>query len=370
MLEAALDAHKFVKCANSKALVAVALHHHGRIKEALQWYEGAWRCPHEEGFEIDIGYSNALLFEKDKWHKAWPIVKQLKKRMVYALYLPFWDRQPTEKLSVVSEGGFGDLIQNCRWLPHAQALSKDITVYLPPYFFEHGFVDLANRQPWFPKIRSLLKLPQGVKAAGFFDLPALWDVTPDTIPDYPQTWVCDPAREAAFAYSMIGPHIKDGPKVGFCYAARAMETPLCPDGVYRSITKEQADSIRKTDSNINWFSLQKDENPALKSWEDTAALIANLDAVLTVDTAVFHLAAAMGKPTFLIISGAVDWKFGLSGDEAIQKWYPSVKLFRNKGFGMQDAVNQVIEFLERGGLNDCCYQTRPQTTIGQCSIPV
>ncbi len=345
MLEAARDAHRFSKTAQSTALVAVALHHFGRIKESLQWYEQSWRYPHEPGFEIDIGYSGALLFQPDKWQQAWPIVKSLKKRMVYAAYLPFWDGKPCKEVSVLSEGGFGDLIHNSRYLPLLPV--EKVTVYLPKYFFDSGFVDLCKRQPWFPEIKLLSEVPMHVPAAGFFDLPAIFNSTPETVPASP-VWQAKPLD-----WHGERPYLKGNPNVGFCWAARAMETPLCPDGVYRSLTGEQARQIIRTADFLNWVALQKEfdsvaaesniDTPALQSWEDTAAIIANLDLVVTVDTGVMHLAAAMGKPTWVILSGAVDWKFGLEGERCV--WYPTMRLFRNNDFGFGNSVQQVGEAL-------------------------
>lgn len=349
MLDAAFEAYNFSKTAQSTALVAVALHHFGRVKESLKFYEQSYRYPHEAGWEIDIGYSGALLFQPDKWQEAWPIVKQLKKRMVYAAYLPFWDGKPCKEVSVLSEGGFGDLIHNARYLP---LIPAKVTVYLPPYFFDSGFVDLCRRQPWFPEIKLLTEVPMKVPAAGFFDLPAIFNSTPETVPPAPM-FDPDPHRDSAMAYALL-PHRK--PTIGICWAARAMETPLVPDGVYRSLTEDQAARI-VNEVDVEWVSLQKVVNntpkgcqsftqrltkPTLTSWEDTAAVIANLDAVVTVDTGVMHLAAAMGVPTYVILSGAVDWKFGLEGECV---WYPSMQLIRNNDFGFDNAVQQTIEIL-------------------------
>jgi len=64
---------------------------------------------------------------------------------------------------------------------------------------------------------------------------------------------------------------------------------------------------------------------------------------VTVDTGVMHLAAAMGKPTWVILSGAVDWKFGLEGERCV--WYPTMRLFRNNDFGFGNSVQQVGEAL-------------------------
>ncbi len=141
MLEAAQTAFSYCKTANTAALVAVALHHFGRLKEANMWYERAWRYPHEEGFEIDIGYEGALLSGggAKEWLKAWKIVRRLKKRMVYAAMLPDWSGDPVDEVQIISEGGFGDLIHNCRYLPMIKDRGvKKVTVFLPQFFFDHG----------------------------------------------------------------------------------------------------------------------------------------------------------------------------------------------------------------------------------------
>lgn len=333
MLEAAQEAFKYSKTANTAALVAVALHHFGRIKEANVYYKLAYRYPHESGFEVDMGWANALL-SQNLWLKSWPIIRQLKKRMVYAAGLKDWNGEPVEKLSIISEGGYGDLIQNSRYLQKCTELAKQVTVYLPPFFFDTGFVDLAREQSWYPPIKPLIETPMNVKAAGFFDLPAIFKETPESVTP-PPIWDVKTTN-----------NLYKG-KIGFCGKAKAFETPLCPDGIYRSLTLEQIIRIIRT-SNINWVSLQHGENNDLKTWIDTASIIKNLDMVVTVDTAVMHLAASMGKPTWVILSGAVDWKFGIEGDTC--PWYPNIRIFRNNDFGFENSVNNVIEALKNENL--------------------
>lgn len=339
MLPAAQEAYSFSKTANTAALVAVALHHFGRLKEANMWYERAYKYPHESGYEIDIGYEGALLSSGGaaEWLKAWKIVMQLKKRMVYAAMLPTWNGKPCKEVQIISEGGFGDLIHNCRYLPMLKDRGVEkVTVFLPPFFFEHGFVGLARRNSWWPETKVLTECKAGIPSAGFFDLPAIFGTTPETIPDAP-VWSANAPKLGAEPFK----------KIGFVGAAKAFETPLCPKGVYRSLTDEQARKIvQSTWTNVEWFSLQPGENdygiyqPELNSWSDTADTIAELDLVITVDTAVMHLAASMGKPTWVILSGATDWKFGVEGDSC--RWYPSIRLFRNDGFGFDNAVQKVI----------------------------
>jgi tetratricopeptide (TPR) repeat protein len=74
----------------------------------------------------------------------------------------------------------------------------------------------------------------------------------------------------------------------------------------------------------------------LNDFADTAALIANLDLVIAVDTAVAHLAGAMGKPVWLLVPFPPDWRWLL--DRADSPWYPTMRLFRQETPGDWDSV--------------------------------
>jgi hypothetical protein len=75
--------------------------------------------------------------------------------------------------------------------------------------------------------------------------------------------------------------------------------------------------------------LERLEMPQLSSnWLDTAILLSHLDAVVTVDTGIAHLAGAMGRPTFVLLPFSPDWRWGLGTDTT--PWYPSVRLIRQR----------------------------------------
>ena len=66
----------------------------------------------------------------------------------------------------------------------------------------------------------------------------------------------------------------------------------------------------------------------IADFADTAALVATLDLVISVDTSVAHLSGAMGKPTWLLHSGIPDWRWEIAGTDS--PWYPTVRLFRRR----------------------------------------
>ncbi len=79
---------------------------------------------------------------------------------------------------------------------------------------------------------------------------------------------------------------------------------------------------------------------ALDDFADTAAYIANLDLVISVDTAVAHLAGAMGKPVWVLLPFAPDWRWLLEREDS--PWYPTMRLFRRTSLGDWDSVMRKV----------------------------
>jgi hypothetical protein len=74
-----------------------------------------------------------------------------------------------------------------------------------------------------------------------------------------------------------------------------------------------------------------DRTDRIADLADTAALISQLDLVITVDTAVAHLAGAMGKPVWTLLPFVPDWRWGMGREDTL--WYPTMRLFRQKTAG-------------------------------------
>lgn len=328
MLEASQDAYKFCKSADTALLLGTSLSHFGRAKEAAEMIERAYKQPHPEGFEVDMSYGSMLL-AVGHWSDAYKILKTAKKSMVYAMGLPRWYKgHQSIDVSVISEGGFGDLIMYSRYFLLLKELGMNATVYLGDHCFDSGLVDFFRAQLWFPTIKRLAEVPAKTPAVGFFDFPIVFNTQPDHVPP--------PAP-----FKSIGQYHHDAYRVGICHAARSLESPFVADGVYRTLTADQHQTIlTQSPKDIQFVSLLKVEG---ESWSDTVKKIMGLDLIITVDTAVMHLAASLGVPTWVMLSGVVDAKFG----EDKCPWYPKLKIFRNRDFGFDRTVADVVSALNQ-----------------------
>ena len=81
----------------------------------------------------------------------------------------------------------------------------------------------------------------------------------------------------------------------------------------------------------------------IEDFADTAALVDNLDLVISVDTSVAHLSGAMGKPTWVLHPGIPDWRWEIAGTES--PWYPTVRLFRRHNGAWTQTLAVVTEAL-------------------------
>ncbi len=78
----------------------------------------------------------------------------------------------------------------------------------------------------------------------------------------------------------------------------------------------------------------------LTDFDETAAMIANLDLVVTVDTSMGHLAGALGKPVWILLSKASDWRWLIDREDT--PWYPTARLFRQPQPGAWAPVIEAV----------------------------
>jgi hypothetical protein len=179
-------------------------------------------------------------------------------------------------------------------------------------------------------------------------LPWALKTTPQSIPAAVPYLTADPA-DAEHWRRRIG--LGNGIKIGIAWAGR----PAFAQYRMRSVPAAKLAPLGMV-TDVRWFSLQKEKSAAkapldlidwteeLEDFADTAGLIANLDLVICGDTAVAHLAGAMGKPVWMLLTFVPDWRWML--DRSDSPWYPTMRLFRQPSLGDWDTpIRQAAEAL-------------------------
>ncbi len=232
---------------------------------------------------------------------------------------------------VRAEQGFGDAIQFARYLPAIrQAGGHPVLVCAP------SLVPLIQTLPGVCAITTADPPPAYDFWVDQLTLPTLFGTTLDTVPAPDAYLSADPVRTAIWRQ-----RLPPGRKVGIALAGN----PNHPDDRRRSIGSERIGALAAIPG-LSFVNLRHGPSaagpglPDLSRWmtdyAETAALIANLDLVIAVDTSVAHLAGALGKPVWILLPHAPDWRW--LRDRPDSPWYRSVRLFRQPAPGDWDSV--------------------------------
>jgi len=179
-------------------------------------------------------------------------------------------------------------------------------------------------------------------------LPLAFGTRLDTIPAEVSYFACDPMRENAWRIKLGD---KTKLRVGLAWSGNRDHK----NDRNRSIALSCF--VKSLPGSAHYVSLQKevrdDDKPILEEREDiaffgddlvsfseTAALIANVDLVVSVDTAIAHLAGAMGKPVWILLPFNPDWRWLL--DRSDSPWYPTARLYRQTKIGDWDSVMSLL----------------------------
>jgi tetratricopeptide (TPR) repeat protein len=259
---------------------------------------------------------------------------------------PQWRGEPAagRTLLLHAEQGFGDTLQFCRYAPLAAARGLRVTLAVP--------APLVRLLRGLPGVERVVSHAEDV--AGFdlhcplLSLPLAVGTTLAGIPSATCYLRADPAQAEAMRRRLAA--IGDrGPRIGVAWAGnpRAHAPGAAALDRRRSIPPERLLAIFGLPG-PHIVSLQKDGPAApgaapmtdlmsdMSDFADTAALIANLDLVVSVDTSVAHLAAALGKPVWLLDRFDHCWRW-LAGRRD-SPWYPGLRIYRQPRPGDWESV--------------------------------
>ena len=245
-------------------------------------------------------------------------------------------RYDGKRLLIISEQGFGDAIWIARYLRRVKALGGELIMEcrpeLIPLIAAMNVVDrlVAKADP----------LPDADYHIHQLSLPALYTTSLASIPRSPYLQP-DPRRLAKFADAMD--RGKGKLRVGIVWSGSVTfeanhdrAVPLRMFLQWFTLPGVQLYSLQKGPPETELKTMPEgapiiDLAPLLGDFADTAAAVAQLDLVLMTDSAVAHLAGAIGKPVWLLLNFVPHWQWLL--DRGDSPWYPSARLFRQRAWG-------------------------------------
>jgi Flp pilus assembly protein TadD/ADP-heptose:LPS heptosyltransferase len=326
--------------------LGIALLHHGIREQGLACYDEAIRLRPDYP-EAHLNRALAWLGAGD-FARGWPEYewrwrgRHLRPRQFPQ---PRWDGGSLEGKTVLltPEQGLGDALQFARYAAVLRARGAARVVLEAP----EPLADLLTRTPGVDEVVPRNRpLPPFDVHCPMLSVPGLVGTGENNIPAAVPYVFPDPARVAHWARELIG---LDGLRVGIAWQGN----PQHRGDKLRSVRLERFAALAAIPG-VRLCAVQKgagreqltelagrfpieDLGGALSdSMADTAGLFANLDLIITVDTAVAHLAGGMGVPVWVPLPTACDWRW-LRGRED-SPWYPSLRLFRQQGRGEWDPV--------------------------------
>lgn len=322
-----------------------------RLDEALACYA---RARVLEPSNPDAPFHEALLrLLAGDYEKGWPLYEA---RWRTAAAARVWRDLPGSQwrggdglrgktILLHAEQGFGDTIQFCRYAPLVAAAGANVILEVQPAL-RTLMRSLAGIEVVIARGESL---PRFDVHCPLLSLPLAFGTTVSTIPNVVPYLHASADRVAQWQVRLGG---ASRPRIGVAWAGsgafendqrslalEALAGALPAGPAYVSLQKE----VRESDGAA--LAARPDIanfQTSLADFADTAALIELMDLVVTVDTAVAHLAAALGKPVLLLAAFNPTWRWLLGRGDS--PWYPTVRLVRQAAFGdWSAALSEVRE---------------------------
>jgi tetratricopeptide (TPR) repeat protein len=262
------------------------------------------------------------LLAQENYAEAWPLF-EARYEMAGgpsrpALAFPEWRGEPLagKRLLVWPDEGLGDQIQFFRFAQALAARDLDVALCCSPEL-ERLFA--ANLRGYVAGLGERTEFPQPDYwiPSGF--LPGRLGLTPQTAPQPPY---------------LAAPGVRSVPGARIGVATHGNPAQL--NDAHRSLPSDQAARLLAIPGAIGLHP----EQTGVADMAETAEIVAGLDLVISVDTSISHLAAAMGRPTWILLTGVgLDWRYGF-GERT--PWYPQARLFRQPRFNDWPAVIDAV----------------------------
>jgi tetratricopeptide (TPR) repeat protein len=324
----------------------VALYDLRRLDEAVASYDRALEIRPDYA-PVHLGRAMALLRGGDlprgfeAFHRYFQ--RYGRREELAAITCPDWEGEPLagKRLVIFADDGYGDSLQFARYVPMALARGARVTLLVPPPLLRL----LRASLPGIEVVDRLLATAEFDFQAATRSLPGLFGTTLETIPARTPYLLADPAATAAWSRRLAAmPEFK----VGLVWAgargrpfdarrslALDQLAPLAAVPGVRFVSLQIGESGEKTQASPGGLQLI-DWTGEIRDFADTAALVASLDLVVTVDTAMAHLAGALGRPVWILSRFDGCWRWLLNRTDS--PWYPTARLFHQPAMGAWEPV--------------------------------
>ncbi|MEE3715568.1 tetratricopeptide repeat-containing glycosyltransferase family protein [Tumidithrix elongata RA019] len=270
---------------------------------------------------------------------------------------PVWDGTylPNTTILLWAEQGFGDVIQFIRYLPLVQKRVGKVLVQSPPPLKRL----LSEAYPAIEVISTDSLLPPFDIHIPLMSLPLIFGTNLQTIPTgIPYISVSQGGKEIP----QIPTNNASNLKIGIVWASsnkgdreylKFQKYKSCPLSMFLPILGLPHIALYSLQVGCDADELQEfsqesrlyDLNPLIRDFADTARFIDRMDMVISVDTAVAHLAGAMGKKGWILLPFVPDWRWLLDREDS--PWYPNMRLFRQSQPGKwEDVFEEVLAALQ------------------------
>lgn len=298
--------------------LAVSLLLQGNYQQGWPAYEARWNYEHLAGTEP--------MFSQPRWRG-----EDLKDKTIL----------------VVGEQGHGDCIQFVRFVYNLHLMGAQVKLQVTD-----GLIPLLNTSDIMQQVAGY-----GTDIGDFdywvpiMSIPGILGVTLDNLPRIQSYMNANPVLTKQWQ-DRLGPKLRM--RVGISWSGRR-DAWL---NQHKSVPFDQVLAMIQRHPEYEWISLQVDATPeeeaelikaglnlypgSIHSFADTAALMQHLDVIVSVDTAITHLAGALGRPVWVMLNAfATDWRWLLDRDSS--PWYASARLFRQPKMGDWQSVLHKIE---------------------------
>jgi Flp pilus assembly protein TadD len=293
-----------------------------------------------------------LLLLQGDYQRGWPEYEWRWRvpdlRLGAPLNTPRWRGEDLAGKTILihTEQGLGDAIQFCRFIPSVAERAGKLILLC-----QRELLPLFERLPGVAQCLPRDQQPPAHDVhCPLLSLPMILGITLENLPAAFPYLSADAALVQKWADNFSAEKRR---KIGIVWAGRSYPDPA------RSAPLAEMAALGQVPG-ICWISLQTgdaafeppppnftfiDCGRDLKNLHDTAAILAGLDQIVTIDTATAHLAGAMGKPTCVLLKNVADWRWMRDRDDC--PWYPTLRLFRQPRPGdWQTPINQIIHALQ------------------------